>query len=178
MCRQWIAEQSSTECTIIKLKRIARLSQATIILVIPVLCHFFYVGTTVFEALLSLSVELAYLVPLLASTIFLFPLVAIGAVGKFGFVNEKILQYQQFNGAHIAVCGGLLIVASLPLDAPLCKLVTSHAPNVKESFLFYDIYHLPTILFAGCDVAFLGLDMWLDALIRKLSLGCAAKKDI
>jgi len=37
----------------------------------------------------------------------------------------------------------------------------------NDSILLYDCYHLPTIVFLGCDVTFYGLGIWVRDLTRR-----------
>mmetsp|Transcript_33754 Transcript_33754/g.64283 ORF Transcript_33754/g.64283 Transcript_33754/m.64283 type:complete len:337 (-) Transcript_33754:376-1386(-) len=104
---------------------------------------------------ISESIELFYLVPLSIAAAFLFPLIS---------KNRNVA------GARIAVFGGAIVVASLPLDARLCTVVSEYAPSIKSSPLFYDSYHLPTLVFVGCDIAFLGLDAWVMGMVNQLHI--------
>jgi hypothetical protein len=106
-------------------------------------------------------IEMIYLIPLASAFLFLFPLV-INSASKMCPVDNKVA------GARIAVLGGIYVLMSLPLDSSLCYFVSSIAPSIKTSPLFYDIYHLRTLVFLGCDLSFWGLDMWLNALMYEL----------
>ena len=105
--------------------------------------------------------EMIYLIPLASASLFLFPLV-IHSASKMCPVKNS------FTGARIAILGGIFVLMSLPLDSSLCYFVSSNAPSIKTSPLFYDIFHLPTLVFLGCDLSFLGLDMWLNSLMHEL----------
>mmetsp|Transcript_4553 Transcript_4553/g.10201 ORF Transcript_4553/g.10201 Transcript_4553/m.10201 type:complete len:337 (+) Transcript_4553:99-1109(+) len=111
----------------------------------------------------STTVEMVYLIPLGAAASLLFPLVVATAFKDFGVCKKGSVD-----GARVAIFGAILIMASLPLDASLCYFVSNHVPNIKTSPLLHDIYHLPTLLFVGCDVVFWGFHMWINDLINEL----------
>ena len=104
--------------------------------------------------------EMIYLIPLASASLFLFPLVIYSA-SKMCPVENSVA------GARIAILGGFFVLMSLPLDSSLCYFVSSNAPSIKISPLFYDIYHLPTLVFLGCDLSFWGLDVWMNALMHE-----------
>jgi hypothetical protein len=106
----------------------------------------------------STFTEMIYLVPLASATLSLLPLVIYSA-SKVRHVDNSVA------GARIAILGGVVVFISLPLDASICYFVSYHAPSIKTSTLLYDIYHLPTLVFLGCDLSFWGLGMWLDSLM-------------
>ncbi|GAX13231.1 hypothetical protein FisN_17Hu164 [Fistulifera solaris] len=54
------------------------------------------------------------------------------------------------------VLGGLLPVAGVVFDRYSCQIM-------RES-VFYDLLGAPALMFAGCDVAFMGLKMWIDSI--------------
>ena len=106
------------------------------------------------------AIELIYLIPVQFAALSLFPL----AIARtFNTHNNE----ESRAGACIALLGGILIVASLPLDASLCYYISTNAPIIKESTLLYDAFHLPTLVFLGCDISFFGLHMWVNALTQK-----------
>jgi hypothetical protein len=125
------------------------------------LYHFFRYERIDLWAAAGTFTEMIYLIPLASASLFLFPLVIDSAL-KLGPADNSVA------GARLAILGGIVIFISLPLDSSLCYFVSSSAPRLKTSPLFYDIYRMPTLVFLGCDLSFWGLNTWLDYLICEL----------
>jgi hypothetical protein len=110
-------------------------------------------------------IELMYLIPLATGFSSLFPLVMSSAF-MLDRTNKKSVI-----GARIAILGGIIILIGVPLDSTLCYLISAHAPSITTSSLLYDAFHLPTLVFLGCDISFIGLNIWLEyTLIQELKI--------
>jgi hypothetical protein len=110
-------------------------------------------------------IELIYLIPLAAGASSLFPLIMSSAF-MLDRTNEKSVI-----GARIAILGGIIILIGVPLDSTLCYFISAHAPSINTSSLLYDALHLPTLVFLGCDISFIGLNIWLEnTLIQELKI--------
>ena len=169
-------KQNPTEVTSLKrsirrLRITAHVYLFAIAATLPMFLQLFRNGHIDFWAAASTSIEMVYLLPLEVAASFLLPLVIVSAFNVFGICNKRSIT-----GARVTIFGGILVLASLPLDAPLCNFVSKQVPSIKTSPLLHDIFHLPTILFMGCDVAFLGLNMWVNDLIHASS--AQNKKDL
>ena len=137
---------------------------ATMILIaaaLPILGQLYHFGNVNFMSTASASIELIYLIPTVTAACCLFPFVAASAFNMSGNCSRKSI-----NGARVAILGGIAVLAGLPLDAPLCYFVSEHLPTIKTSAFLNDVYHLATFVFLGCDIGFLGLNMWINALIQ------------
>jgi hypothetical protein len=111
------------------------------------------------------AIELVYLIPLATGASSLFPLV-MGSAFQLDSANEKSVT-----GARIAILGGIIILIGVPLDTSLCYFISAYAPSISTSSLFYDAFHLPTLVFLGCDISFIGLNIWLEnTLIQELKI--------
>ena len=111
------------------------------------------------------AIELVYLIPLATGASSLFPLV-MGSAFQLDSANEKSVT-----GARIAILGGIIILIGVPLDTSLCYFISAYAPSIATSSLFYDACHLPTLVFLGCDISFIGLNIWLEnTLIQELKI--------
>ena len=111
------------------------------------------------------AIELVYLIPLATGASSLFPLV-MGSAFQLDSANEKSVT-----GARIAILGGIIILIGVPLDSSLCYFISAYAPSIATSSLFYDAFHLPTLVFLGCDISFIGLNIWLEnTLIQELKI--------
>lgn len=108
----------------------------------------------------STAIELIYLIPVQFAALSLLPL---AIARSFNIHNNEDSRA----GAFLALLGGFLIVASLPLDYSLCYYISTNAPIIKESTILYDAFHLPTLVFLGCDISFFGLQMWVNALTQQ-----------
>jgi hypothetical protein len=144
-----------------RMRRIANMSLISLAGSLSLLYHFFRYGRTDLWKAAGTFTEMIYLFPLASATLFLLPLVIHSAL-KLGSVDGSVA------GARLAILGGLVILISLPLDSSLCYFVSSSAPSLKTSPLFYDLYHMPTLVFLGCDLSFWGLGIWLDYLLCEL----------
>jgi hypothetical protein len=103
----------------------------------------------------STFIELIYLIPLATGASSLFPLIMSSAF-MLDRTNEKSVI-----GARIAILGGIIILIGVLLDSTLCYFISAHAPSINTSSLLYDALHLPTLVFLGCDISFIGLNIWL-----------------
>lgn len=157
-------EVKSMKRSIMRLRISVHISLFAIAATLPMLLQLFRNGHIDFWAAASTSIEMVYLLPVGVAASFLFPLAIASAFNVLGMCNKRSIT-----GARVAILGGTLVLASLPLDAPLCNFVSKQASSIKISPLLNDVYHLPTLLFMGCDVAFLGLNMWVNDLIHELS---------
>ena len=108
----------------------------------------------------STAIELIYLIPVQFAALSLLPL---AIARSFNIHNNE----ESRAGAFLALLGGFLIVASLPLVYSLSYYITTNTPNIKESTILYDAFHLPTLVFLGCDISFFGLQMWVNALTQQ-----------
>ena len=110
----------------------------------------------------SNAVELIYFAPLAMAVFVLFPITLIGVL------------YQNNNascrGPLIALLGGVLIAVATLLGQPICRFISDYMPGVNDSSLLYDCYHLPTMVFLGCDISFYGLGVWIRDLTAKKRL--------
>ena len=107
----------------------------------------------------SSAVELFYFVPLFMAICALFPITIIGIIYKNSNASCR--------GPLIALLGGALIIAATFLGESICKFVSDYLPSINDSRLLYDCYHLPTIVFLGCDISFYGLGIWMKDLTAK-----------
>ena len=105
------------------------------------------------------AVELFYFVPLQMAVCILFPITLVGAL----FKNNNA----SYRGPLIAFLGGVLIIVATLLGSPICQFVSDYMPVINDSILLYDCYHLPTIVFLGCDISFYGLGIWIKDLTEK-----------
>ena len=105
------------------------------------------------------AVELFYFVPLVMTAIVLYPITWIGIVFRVNNASRR--------GPLLAIFGGLLHVLGVLAAAPICKSITDYMPSINDSTLFYDCYHLPTIIFLGCDLVFYGCGNWIHDLLTK-----------
>jgi hypothetical protein len=113
----------------------------------------------------STFIELIYLIPLATGASSLFPLI-IGSAFMLDRTNEKSVI-----GARIAILGGIIILIGVPLDSTLCYFISAHAPSINTSSLLLNALHLPTLVFLGCDISFIGLNIWLEnTLIQELKI--------
>lgn len=113
----------------------------------------------------STFIELIYLIPLATGASFLFPLVMISAFRLYRTTEKSVI------GARIAILGGMIVLIGVPLDSLLCYFISVHAPSIITSSLFYDAFHPPTLVFLGCDISFIGLNIWLEhKLIQELKI--------
>jgi hypothetical protein len=104
--------------------------------------------------------ELFYFVPLQMAVFVLFPITFIGVLFKNNNASCR--------GPMISLLGGVLMTLAILLGAPICQFVSDYVPRINDSILLYDCYHLPTIVFLGCDVSFYGLGIWIrDLTARK-----------
>lgn len=110
----------------------------------------------------SVTIELCYLLPLQIAAMLLLPIFIARLCNVY-----KAHDNESINGILVTLLGGVVIGASLPLDSTLCYWITLHAPYIKESALLYDIFHMPTILFLGCDICFIGLGMWIKSITQQ-----------
>ena len=110
-------------------------------------------------------IEMMYLIPLQIAAMCLLPL-AIVIVCSFRAPNNNKSNKESV-GAFITLLGGCIVAASLPLDSRLCHFVSKHVPSLKDSRFLYDIYQLPTWVFFGCDISFIGLSIWIKALTER-----------
>lgn len=131
---------------------------------ISMLCQLFFIGSIDLRAA-STFIEMTYLLPLQVAAMALLPLFVASAFKSFGIRSK-----QRIYGSQVAILGGTLVVLGVLLDAPLCHCVSTYAPSIKASPLLYDIYHLPTLVFLGCDISFLGLNTWINALVDELAI--------
>lgn len=138
--------------------------------IIPILIQLFYNEKIDIWRSACTSIEFIYFLPLGMGTALLFPFVFASAINAFEVCKNSL---KSISGSQVAVLGGIIPVVGVALDATLCYTVTEYVPSIKTSPFFYDVYHTPTLVFIGCDIAFLGLDMWVDALTSEL----IAKKD-
>ena len=104
-----------------------------------------------------------YLVPVEAAALCLFPLLIISAFNISGERNNYSIA-----GAWIAIFGGAVLVLGVVFDAQLCYFVSDNLPSIKASPILYDMFNLVTLVFLGCDIAFLGLNIWVQSLTRDL----------
>eukprot|EP00986_Skeletonema_menzelii_P010721 scaffold5350_cov127-Skeletonema_menzelii.AAC.1 len=107
----------------------------------------------------SNAVELFYFVPLFMSICVLFPITIIGVIYK----NSN----SSCRGPLISLLGGALIIATTLLGESICQFVSDYLPSINDSSLLYDCYHLPTIVFLGCDISFYGFGIWSKDLTAK-----------
>lgn len=107
------------------------------------------------------AVELFYFVPLAMAAIILYPITWIG------IVSPRRINNASRRGPLTAILGGILLILGALAAAPICKSVSDYMPSINESTLFYDCYHLPTIIFLGCDVVFYGYGIWIHDLLTK-----------
>ena len=110
----------------------------------------------------SLTIELCYLLPLQIAAMLLFPLFMARIFNVYRAHDDESI-----NGILITLLGGVVIGASLPLDSRLCSWISTHAPYIKESALLYDMFHVPTLVFIGCDISFIGLGMWIHSITQQ-----------
>ena len=110
----------------------------------------------------SVTIELCYLFPLQIAAMLLLPLFIARVCNIY-----KAHDDESINGILITLFGGVVIGASLPLDSRLCSWISTHAPYIKESALLYDMFHMPTILFLGCNISFVGLSMWINSITQQ-----------
>jgi len=110
----------------------------------------------------SITIELCYLLPLQIAAMLLLSLFIARLCNVY-----KAHDNESINGILITLLGGVVIGASLPLDSRLCSWISTHAAFIKESALFYDLFHMPTILFLGCDICFIGLGMWINSITQQ-----------
>ena len=106
------------------------------------------------------AVELFYFTPLVMMILVLYPITWI-AVFKTNSASNR--------GPLTAILGGPFFAVGGLLAAPICQFVSDY-PSIIDSTLFYDCYHLPTIIFLGCDLVFYGLGKWINDLMGKESL--------
>lgn len=110
----------------------------------------------------SVTIELCYLFPLQIAAMLLLPLFIARLCNVYkAHDNESTI------GILVTLLGGVVIGASLPLDSTLCSWISTHAAFIKESTLFYDIIHMPTILFLGCNISFVGFSMWINSITQQ-----------
>jgi hypothetical protein len=109
-------------------------------------------------------IEMLYIIPLISAISFLFP-----AAFCRAFTIHRACNKNSILGSRIAILGGIVAVASVAFDSSLCYIISAHLPRIKTTHLLYDIYHLPTLVFLGCDISFWGLGIWIDGLISFLS---------
>mmetsp|Transcript_5050 Transcript_5050/g.10630 ORF Transcript_5050/g.10630 Transcript_5050/m.10630 type:complete len:319 (-) Transcript_5050:1862-2818(-) len=107
----------------------------------------------------SNAVELFYFTPLGMAVFVLFPITLIGVFFKSNNASCR--------GQLIALLGGVLITGATLLGEPICKFVSDYMPGINDSSLLYDCYHLPTVVFLGCDVSFYGMGIWIKDLTSK-----------
>ncbi|KAL3768012.1 hypothetical protein ACHAWU_005470 [Discostella pseudostelligera] len=110
----------------------------------------------------STCIEMMYIVPLILASVILFPVIICNAFNIYGPRNKNSIL-----GARIAILGMIVILTSVSFDSSLCYFTSAHAPRIKTSQLLNDVYHLPTLVFAGCDISFWGLGMWFNAVISR-----------
>jgi hypothetical protein len=157
--------ESSTNATIFKCsrKRTSILVHTSIIVILAslsLLFQFRLTGHFDLWVAASTCIEMMYIVPLILASVFLFPVIICNAFNICGARNKTSML-----GARIAILGVIVVVTSVAFDSSLCFLITDHASRLKTSQLFNDIYHLPTLVFVGCDISFGGLGMWVNAVI-------------
>lgn len=122
-------------------------------------------GIRLFAAAASTFIELIYLIPLATGASSLFPLV-MGSAFQLDSANKKSVT-----GARIAILGVMIVLIGVPLDSSLCYFISAYAPSITTSSLFYDAFYLPTLVFLGCDISFIGLNIWLEnTLIQELKI--------
>ena len=111
----------------------------------------------------SVTIELCYILPLQIAAMLLLPLFIARLCNVYrAHGDESII------GILITLLGGVVVGASLPLDSRLCYWITTHAPYIKESILLYDMFHMSTLVFIGCDISFIGLGMWINSITQQL----------
>ena len=93
----------------------------------------------------------------------LFPPLIVSALNVSGECNKDSIV-----GAWIAIFGGVVLVLGVVFDAQLCYFVSDNLPSIKASPILYDMFNLVTLVFLGCDIAFLGLNIWVHSLTRDL----------
>ena len=118
-------------------------------------------------AVVGTMIEMMYLIPLQIAAMCLLPLAIVIVVCSFRVSNNNKSNKEESVGAFITLLGGCIVAASLPLDSRLCHFISKHVPSLKESVLLYDIYQLPTWVFFGCDISFIGLSIWIKALTER-----------
>lgn len=101
---------------------------------------------------ITLGVELYYLVPLIFA-------------GQTCFL--ALLKNFRPGCTGIVVLGGLLAGAGILADPFFCRSM--------EQTLCYDLFTAPALMFAGCDVAFVGLETWIDSVYNRRKT-CASPK--
>ena len=130
---------------------------------LAILWQLLYTGHVEFWAAASTFVELFYLVPVEAAALCLFPPLIVSALNVSGECNKDSIV-----GAWIAIFGGVVLVLGVVFDAQLCYFVSDNLPSIKASPILYDMFNLVTLVFLGCDIAFLGLNIWVHSLTRDL----------
>jgi hypothetical protein len=93
-----------------------------------------------YTSTITIGLELFYLIPL-------------AFAGQVCFV-AMLKNYQPECFATV-VLGGLLPVAGIIFDGYSCQFMLKN--------IFYDLFGTPALIFAGCDIAFAGLKMWIDS---------------
>lgn len=152
--------------TKISIERYIRILKGAIKVVVAVIIHsgLSVVGEKDVEISVAgavTAVELFYFVPLVMTAIVLYPITWIG------IVSPRRINNASRRGPLLAILGGFLLVLGVMAAAPICKSITDYMPSINDSTLFYDCYHLPTIIFLGCDLVFYGCGNWIHDLLTK-----------
>mmetsp|Transcript_13078 Transcript_13078/g.27778 ORF Transcript_13078/g.27778 Transcript_13078/m.27778 type:complete len:338 (+) Transcript_13078:115-1128(+) len=156
-------ETLSLKQTIKRLRKSAHVSLLAIAVTTAMCLQLYCDGYFDFWVALRASIGMVYLIPLKAAALCLLPFALACAFNVSGAFNTRSVT-----GARIAILGTMLIPASLCFDASMCRFVSKHAPNIKSSLLLHDVHHLPTLIFIGCDITFVGFDIWVNGLIQEL----------
>lgn len=105
----------------------------------------------------TLPLELWYLVPIAIAGHVLFPLL-------FLLTSSDGHDTKDRTGGFCCIVGAAVIVLGLALDATLCRWTQVQGAQVWDGFM------VSSLTFWGCDIAFFGMGLWLDAALFARSM--------
>ena len=140
-----------------------------IIIATPMIFQLIFKGHIEAVVAASASLEAIYLLPLVAAAIRLLPVALLLSIGSNVLVASRTCNKNMILGARIAILGGAGVIADVVVDVPRCHFVSTYLPNIQSSLLLNDIYQLGTLVFLGCDIAFLGVIMMANGVVSELT---------